>query len=298
MEDTTVSLVNKSASSSVIDVNERTFRAEVLERSRTVPVVVDFWAPWCGPCRMLGPILERLATEAKGAWILAKLNVDENPRLAQMFQVQSIPAVKAFRDGRVVDEFTGALPESQVRAWLKRIMPPPPASPADRLAEEAAAIEDRDPLGAKARYESALSLDPNHSASLFGLGRLMLVAGDPAGAEMLKKVPSNAPQAKQAQAWLTLAELIAEAEETNPSTLLERIEQNPADLEARWLLAAHQLRGQRYADAIQTLLAIVMRNRAFRDDGARKMLLALFTALGDQHPLTVQGRRDLANAMF
>jgi putative thioredoxin len=271
----------------VVEVDERTFQEAVLERSRSAPVVVDFWAPWCGPCRVLGPTLERLAAEAKGAFVLAKINVDENPRLSQMFRIQGIPAVKAFRDGRVVDEFTGALPETQVRAWLKRFVP----APGNDLLAAAAALEQSNPSEAAARYRVALGSDPNNAEALFALGRLLAAQGDPEGAATLRQVPSDSPLYKRAQAWLALADFLAEADRVPRG-------QAPADdMEGRYRRAAALARSRDYAGAVDELLAIVERNRQFRDDGARKMLLALFDALGDD-PVVGPARRRLANLLF
>jgi putative thioredoxin len=281
-----------NGSAAVIEVNERDFQAQVIERSKTTPVVVDFWAPWCGPCRTLGPILERLAGEAKGAWVLAKINVDNNQRLSQAFGIQGIPAVKAFRDGQVVEEFTGALPESRVRAWLKGVLP----AASDSLLAAAAAMEQHDPSEAAARYRLALGDDPNNTAALFSLGRLLVSQGHPEGVEALRQVPSSAPQYARARAWLTLADFFEQAGEA-PGWLNQLGDNKQEDTESRYRLAAHKARAGQYADAINQLLAIIERDRAFRDDAARKTLLALFEALGDD-PLVTSGRRRLASALF
>lgn len=277
----------------VIDVSERDFAQAVLERSAEVPVVVDFWAAWCGPCRVLGPILERLAAEMKGAFILAKVDTDKNQRLAQQFGIQGIPAVKAFRDGKIVDEFTGALPESQVRAWLKKLLP----SPIDQLVAQAQQQEQTDPAAAAESYRTALQIDPAHGPSLLGLGRLLALRGDSEAMEVLQRIGSGMPEYQAAQALLTPAEFLSGAQGTVEEAQ-QQVERDPSDIATRWTLAALLIKQQEWEPALAQLLAIVQRDRAFADDGARRMMLALFAALGDQHPLVGRYRRQLANSLF
>jgi putative thioredoxin len=267
----------------VIEVDERNFQTAVIERSREVPVVIDFWAPWCGPCRTLGPTLERLAAEAAGAWLLAKVNVDENQRLAQTFRVQSIPAVMAVFEGKIVEQFVGALPESQVRAWLKRFVPEAGGS----LIDAARELEASDPQAAISRYRLILGDEPEHDEALFHLGRLLLLQGDPEGVETLRQVPGDTPLFARAQAALPLAELLAAAA-TAPD----------GESASRFQRAAQAVYSADYGPAMDELLAIITRDRAFRDDGARKALLALFAVLGDEHPLVLSYRRKLASALF
>jgi putative thioredoxin len=282
-----------SANGAVIDVDERNFESAVLARSREVPVIVDFWAPWCGPCRTLGPTLERLAQESNGAFVLAKVNVDENQRLAAVFQVQSIPAVKAFRDGKLVDEFMGALPESQIRAWLKRLVP----SEGDELVKAAEALEISKPQEAIARYRLALGSDPSNTAALFGLGRLLTMEGDPEGAKVLAEIPAGTPFSARAQALQELDTFFNGAKE-NKVALEARVAANANDWEARYQLAAVEARSNNYGPAFEHLLTIVGRNRAFLGDGARKAMLGLFALLGDEHPLVPEYRRKLSGMLF
>lgn len=267
----------------VIEVDESNFEQEVIARSNDAPVVIDFWAPWCGPCRTLGPTLERLASEAKGEWVLAKVNVDENQRLGAMFRVQSIPAVKAVYQGKIVDEFVGALPESQVRTWLKRFMPQKENS----LLEAAKELEARDPHEAAARYRLILGAEPQNAEAMFHLGRLLLMQGDAEGPETLRQVPLGTPFYSRAQAMLPLTDFMAAADQPAEGDSAERYKQ-----------AAALARSGAYAGAMSELLTIVARDRAFHDDAARKALLGLFAALGDEDQLVPAFRRKLANTLF
>jgi putative thioredoxin len=248
-----------------------------------VPVVVDFWAPWCGPCRVLGPTLDRLAQEMQGAFILAKVNVDQNPVLSGRFKVQSIPMVTGFRDGEVADTFMGALPESQVRTWLRKLIP----SAADRLAAEAAGLAAEDPDAAAECYRAALAEDAAHLPALLGLGRILVQQGDPEAVPVLKLVLQGSKGYTEAQALLNLSSFLATPAVTETGTSA-----------ARFAAAAAQGRAGGWEQALQSLLELVQRDRAYGDDAARRAMLAIFSLLGDNDPLVTRYRRLLASALF
>jgi putative thioredoxin len=278
----------------IIEVFEENFEQEVIERSRKLPVVVDFWAPWCGPCRTLGPLLERLAGEFAGQFVLAKINVDENPLLAQAFRVQSIPYVVALRDGRVVAQFVGAQPEAAVREFLAALLP----SDAERLAAQGQA---RLAAGQKAQAESlfrqALEKDPRCGSALVGLARLLLERGEEEEAKALLERVVSDPW--RAQAERVLAELRLRQEGVaDEASLRERLAKNPADLEARLQLGKRLAAEGRYAEALEELLEVVRRDRNFQDQAARKAMLDIFQVLGSGNELAERYRAELANVLF
>ena len=279
----------------ILDVGDRDFEREVIERSRQVPVVVDCWAPWCAPCRALGPVLERLALEHAGAFVLAKVNVDEAPAVAQALRVQSIPAVKAFRDGAIVGEFVGAQPESALREFLARVLP----SEADRLArqgEERSAAGDA--AGAEGDFTAALAEDARHPRALLGLARLYAASGrEPRALTLLDRVPPSGPVARDAERLA--AELRTRVDATGDETTLRaRVAANLADLDARLQLGRVLAARRKYDDALAELLEVVRRDPRFADEAARKAMLDVFEVLGPRHELTDRYRRELSSALF
>jgi putative thioredoxin len=279
-----------------IDVDEENFEVAVLEQSKQVPVLVDFWAEWCGPCKVLGPVLERLAEEYKGEFIVAKVNVDENPSLAAAFRIQGIPAVKLFKDGDLASEFTGALPEPMVRQFLSKFLP----SAADKKAQEAAVLEsDGKTAEAKTLYESILESDPNHAKSLLGMGRLAMDAGDnEAALEFLDKISVASDERNEAERLIARLKLQSGAGSQNLEALRAKVAAEPTNLDARFALAQALAGIENYKEALPQFIEIVKTDRGFQDDAARKSMVQIFDVLGSDDPLTEQYRTELAKVLF
>ncbi|VVD91492.1 thioredoxin [Pandoraea cepalis] len=283
----------------MIDTHLASFDADVLAVSHQVPVLADFWAPWCGPCNVLGPLLEKLEAEAQGRIRLVKINADENAQLCAEYGVRSLPTVVAFVDGEPVDQFVGALPEGQLRAFIDRIVPNP-ADVARRVAREA--LTAGKPEVARDALQAALALDPAHDDVRLDLVDVLLGMGEVDGArtELTLLSPRTAASGDARIAALNTRIAAAEQASHLPSAqaLLARVQADPDNLQARLDLANRYLADRTYEPALQALLDIVQRDRAFGDDAARKSMLAIFDALSETDPATVAAwRRKLSAAL-
>jgi putative thioredoxin len=292
-----------AASPPVKDVTTATFMADVVEGSFEVPVIVDFWAPWCGPCRQLGPILEKAVRAANGAVRLVKVNIDENPEIAQQMRIQSIPAVYAFHQGRPVDGFVGALPESQVKQFIQRLGGgrggPSPIEEAMAMAKEA--LQGGDHNSAGALFEQILQHDPGNAEAAAGLVRAAIAGGDLKRArQLLDRMPKESTGHADVAAARSALELAEEAQTAmaGAGRLRARLDANADDHEARLELATALFGAGERAAAIDELLTLYKRDREWNEQAARKQLIKFFEAMGPTDPLTISGRRRLSSLMF
>jgi putative thioredoxin len=274
----------------VRDITTEEFPQAVLQRSQEVPVVVDFWAEWCGPCKILSPVLEKLADEAAGAFELAKIDVDANPALAAQFGVQGIPMVIAFRHGAPVNSFTGALPESAVQSWLEQILP----TEHDRTVDAARdAVLEGDLVSAEARFRAVLSDVPDHLEAGTGLASLLIARGETEEALIVLGKLAPTPEVER----LRSAARLSANRNDDVGALEAAVAAAPEDDAARIELAKALAGRAEYEPALDHLLAVV-RARGEEQEAARVAMLDIFGVLGDVHPLTSTYRRQLANALF
>lgn len=283
------------------DGTTASFARDVVEASRMTLVLVDFWAPWCGPCKQLTPILEKVVRSYGGKVHLVKVNADEHPALTTQLRIQSLPTVYAFRDGRPLDGFMGAQPESAIRALIDRALGEDAAADiAEVLAHAEKAREAGDLQGAAEAYAAILQEDQQHAPALAGLAQCYLASGDAERAEQtIELIPPdkrNLAAVQSVRAALELAKLAGEAD--NTTQLARAVEANPADHQSRLDLAIGLAARGNKAEALEHLLEIVKRQRAWNEEAARKQLVQLFDAWGPKDPLTLEGRRRLSSLLF
>lgn len=265
----------------IVNVDEGNFQEEVIERSKEVPVVVDFWAPWCTPCQLLGPILEKLALEAGGAFVLARLNTEENPRIAMFFDITAIPHVKIFKDGEAVDGFLGVLPEASVRAIISKYA----KTKVDKLFEKA---REEERIGrykeAKKIYEAILDIQPNSIEARLPLVKILLRERNIKEAEdLIMSINEDTPEIRNIRSFIEFAKNCNK--------------DGAGDLDKKYSRAACLALEGKYEDALKELLEIVIKDRKFKDDAARRAMVGIFEVLGDNE-LTKSYRKKLAMTLF
>jgi putative thioredoxin len=266
--------------------NVRDFETEVVRRSDEVPVLVDFWADWCGPCKMLAPVLDRLAAQAAGRWLLAKVNVDQHPDLAARFSIASIPAVKLFHHGKVVDEFLGMKPEAEIRRWLEKAVPSPSAASLDeatRLVAEAAFAE------AARLLEPVVSAEPTNAGAALLLARCRLSLAPEHVEETLRSITETSDHWDKAAALRRLARMVVMA--ASPDSL------PAAPVKARFIEGATAVRRQDFAAALEAFIDVLQRGRDYQEGAAKEACKAIFQVLGVRHPVSERYHRAFSSAV-
>lgn len=286
------------------DVAERDFMKDVIEASRDVPVIVDFWAPWCGPCKTLGPMLEQAVRDAKGAVKMAKVNVDEAQAIAGQLQIQSIPTVYAFYQGQPMDGFQGAVPQSEIKAFIERLVKASGGDSSGGLDDAIAAAEEMLEQGAATDavqvFQAVLGEDPNNAAAYGGMVRAYLAVGEVEQAEaILNGAPAEISQSPELEAAYAQLALAKQAENAGPvAELIAQVEAEPDNLQARFDLAQAQNANGQTEEAVETLLELFRKDREWNNGAAKEQLFTIFDALKPNDPIVLNGRRKLSSMIF
>ena len=274
----------------IIDVSDATFETDVILQSQNTPVVVDFWAPWCGPCRMLGPVLEKLAADPALDFVLAKINVDENPQVAMRYQVQGIPAVKAFVDGEIADEFVGAQPEARVRQFVEKLIP---SEVSVAFREANSLLATRHWVEAEGALRDFLDEHPQHYEAKIGLARALLAQGDGCEAQGLLENSRDGAAFAQVERLVPLARYLCQiSSETGDRDSEEEL------IDAQFRQAGRLLQRGNLEAALDGYLEVIRQDKQYQSGEPTKIMLGIFELLGDTDPVTVNYRRELAMVLF